>query len=161
MLIPTKVLRGYFSLDTSADGSSTKCEVSEYKIEPETTGLKLKPDPKTGKLSLVITEAQLAAKETDVKLVATTLGLHSSKKSLKFVKEAAATFKVPKCVFKAVKHDASFGVKKGSEVIMKDHIKQLSLTSLSTSGDDKECPMNNVKKYTSKANADSDKDGQE
>ena len=85
LVIPANVLGRYYSLDTSADGSSPGCKISGYKIQPETPGLQINSD-----LSLVITEASLATSEIEIELVATTLGLETAKKSLKLVKDSAA-----------------------------------------------------------------------
>jgi hypothetical protein len=70
LVVPADLLSNYFLLDSSAEGSCPTCKISKYEIQPATAGLKINPDD----LSLVITEADLAAGLIDVTLVATTLG---------------------------------------------------------------------------------------
>jgi hypothetical protein len=96
--IPNNVLENYFTLDTSAEGSSKKCSIFEFTI-PATPGMEITDD------ALIITEAQLAAGETTVELKATTLGLEVATQQLKLVKDstAAEKYAVPTCVFNAGK----------------------------------------------------------
>ena len=81
LTLDAKVLRSYFQLDTSAEGSSPSCKITKFKVG-DIAGLEIKND------ALVITEALLASKETEVELTATTMGLESAKKSLKLVKDS-------------------------------------------------------------------------